>query len=913
MPMRLPSLTLRNLVYLVLAGLVAILAILSLLARWIEEGLWMKQLGYGAVFWHLLAVRVVSFAVVFAVTFLYVWLNLAFVSRKRNGIVVRATLRPAQPLLAWLLDSPSGSRFALLSLLPALVIAGAVGLLFYGEWDSYLRFRFGGSFALVDPLFGRDIGFLVFRLPFYQLVHNVLSVLAFLTLLLTAGGYALLASMRGDRFLLRERRVGWHLAILSLVVIASMTWGFYLDRFDLLFATRGVVYGAGYTDVNVTRISLDIMMAVTAALTLLVVAYLRVRRLAFLLYGLGGYALFYFVAVVLVPSFVQRYEVLPNELKLETPYLQSNIDFTRKAYSVDRVQEKHYPGLADLTPTDMAQNQDTIRNIRLWDWRPILQTYRQTQEIRLYYQFSDVDVERYHLDDGYHQVMVSARELASELPPKAQTWLNERLQFTHGYGLVESFVSNIAQGGLPEYLIDDVPPVSHYGQQVSQAALYYGEHMPGYRVVHTNVEEFDYPKGDRNVYTHYAGHGGIPFDSTWKQLLFSWTQSDVNLMFTSALNAGSRIQLWRRVQERVSKIAPFLRLDHDPYLVLSQGRLYWMQDAYTTSDHFPYSQPSQEGDLNYIRNSVKVIVDAYQGDVTFYVADPADPVLAAYRRAFPGMFHDLNEMSPDLRQHLRYPEDLFTLQTHIYASYHMTVPQVFYNQEDLWGWPKERYAGEAIPMQPYYVLVRLPDTKNLQYLLMTPFTPNQRGNMIAWMAAKCDVPEYGQLEVYQLPKQRVVYGPIQVEAMIDQNTRISQQLSLWDQHGSHVIRGNLLVIPIAQSFLYVEPVYLSAESNSIPQIQRVIVAMGDKVEMQPTLDQALDALFGQAPAQAALPAQASTQQQALLEEARQELKDAERALSKSDWTRFGKTMQRLEQSLAPAAPSAKPASPAPAP
>jgi len=414
------------------------------------------------------------------------------------------------------------------------------------------------------------------------------------------------------------------------------------------------------------------------------------------------------------------------------------------------------------------------------------------------------------------------------------------------------------------------------------------------------VKEFDYPKGNDNVYTGYSGHGGVPLDTFWKRLLFAWTQGDINILLTEYLASDSRIQFWRGVQERVSQIAPFLQLDRDPYLVLSKGRLYWVQDAYTVSDRFPYSEPYGKffQKFNYIRNSVKVVIDAYEGSVLFYAADPRDPVLALYSQAFPGVFKDLKELSEDLRQHLRYPEDLFEVQTDMYRNYHMVDPQVFYNQEDLWAFPKEKYAGAAIKMVPYYILMRLPDTKELQYLLMTPFTPQNRDNMIAWMAAKCDFQGYGELIVYQLPKERLTFGPIQVEAMIDQNTLISQQLSLWDQRGSRVIRGNLVVIPIEKSFLYVEPVYLTSEGTNIPQLKRVIVTSGSKVVMEPTLGESLKAVFGPVSEEKAAKVPAPPQFQEL-SQARDLLKKAEEALKQGKWEDFGKAMQELQGALGP--------------
>lgn len=601
----------------------------------------------------------------------------------------------------------------------------------------------------------------------------------------------------------------------------------------------------------------------------------------------------------MLPSLVQRFVVLPNELQLESPYLSRNIEFTRRAYLLDAIREVSYPARLDLTPDAVAKNEDTIQNVRLWDWRLLLQTYRQTQEMRLYYRSYDVDVDRYHLEDGYHQVMLSTRGLSAELPVKAQTWVNQHLQFTHGYGLVMSFVAKIVGGGFPQYLLENIPPESAYGLAVSQPAIYFGEGMTGYRIVDTGIEEFDYPKGNQNVYTRYNGKGGILLESFWKRLLFSWTQSDVNILLTSYLTPQSRIQIWRRVGERVAQVAPFLQLDGDPYAVLSDGRLYWVQDAYTDSNRFPYSTPytvSAGESLNYLRNSVKALVDMYDGTVSLYVMDPGDPVLAVYRRAFPGVFHSLDELPADLKAHLRYPEDLFAIQAHQYKAFHMTVPQVYYNQEDLWMSPQEKYAGSAAPMRPYYILMRLPETEEFQCLLMTPFTPQNRDNMIAWMAARCDLPEYGKILVYQLPKEKLVYGPMQIEAMIDQNSVISEQLTLWDQRGSRVIRGNLIVIPIDKSFLYVEPVYLTAEGTNIPQLIRVIAVSGDKVVMEPTLDEAIQALFGAPVPPQTAPQAPVTQPQ--MEQAKALFKQAQEAMEQGEWAKFGQAMEALKRLLA---------------
>jgi uncharacterized membrane protein (UPF0182 family) len=461
-----------------------------------------------------------------------------------------------------------------------------------------------------------------------------------------------------------------------------------------------------------------------------------------------------------------------------------------------------------------------------------------------------------------------------------------------------SFVSKIIGDGFPEFLLENIPPESAYGLTVNRPAVYYGEKTPGYRIVTTGIKEFDYPKGDQNVYTAYQGKGGLPLDSLWKRLLFAWTESDVNILLTSYLKPESRIQIWRDVRERVGTIAPFLRLDNDPYAVLSNGKLYWIQDAYTLSDHFPYSSPYTPGygqEINYIRNSVKVVLDMYDGTVYFYVMDPGDPILSAYRRAFPGVFRGVGELSDDLRQHLRYPEDLFLIQADQYRTFHMTVPQVYYNQEDLWEFPNEKYTGQRIRMDPYYILMKLPGSGKLEYLLMMPFTPEGRDNMIAWMAAQCDSEDYGKMLVYQLPKEKLIYGPLQIEAMIDQNALISQQLSLWDQRGSRVIRGNLIVIPIENSFMYVEPVYLTAEGTNIPQLKRVIVVSGDKVVMEPTLDDSINTMFGTgrpqvAPGEMRLAPQEITQ-------AKEQFEEVRKAMQKGDWEAFGKAMKDLGQLL----------------
>jgi len=888
---------------LIIGGFAFLIAILAVLAGLIQKWLWMRQIAYADIFWTVLSMRWGLFGVAFVVTFAYVLIHLQITVRNGAALLAGKVEREADAGFSVQLPAP------LLKLAMMAVSAGGaliLSLIFYGQWDTYLRFRYGGSFGLADPLYGIDTGFYVFRLPFYELLQSSLNVSALITLMGVLALYASFGLLRRSR---SEPMAGpcakaiSHLSVCLLVLVASWGWGFCLDHYELLFSTQGVVYGAGYTAAHVTRVAFYLMAAAAVGLCALLALNVFRPRLKLAAIGCGIYAGLYVIAVLIAPALFQRFVVQPNELALETPYLENNIALTRKAYQLDKIQETSYPALADLTAEVIARNQDTIQNIRLWDYRPLLQMYQQAQEIRLYYQFHQVDVDRYHLPDGYHQVMLSARELSPELPVQAQTWVNEKLQFTHGYGAVMSFVSKTVSGGFPQYVLENIPPESDYGLTVTQPSIYYGESMPGYRIVATGVKEFDYPKGNQNVYTSYAGSGGIPLDSLWKRLLFAWTQADVNILFTSYLRPQSRIQIWRNVQERVAQIAPFLTLDQDPYAVVSAGKLYWIQDAYTTSDHFPYSSPHAAAlgqSVNYIRNSVKVIVDMYDGSVRFFVMDPSDPVLAVYRSAFPGVFSDLNQLSPDLKLHLRYPEDLFSIQADLYRTFHMTVSQVFYNKEDLWVLPNETYGGATAPMKPYYILMKLPGSDQVEYLLMTPFTPQKRNNMISWMAARCDFPDYGKMLFYELPKDKLIYGPMQIEAMIDQNTAIAAQLTLWDQKGSRVIRGNLIAVPIENSFLYVVPLYLTAEGMDFPQLKRVIVISGDKVAMEATLDEAIQAVFGTPQSQT--PAQAA-QLQPALSQARAQFEQAQKAMQQGNWGNFGAAMDGLKRLLNGPAPT----------
>ena len=925
--------------------LVAVLFVFGL-TGYVEKWLWMSQLNYAQIFWTVLSVQCAMGVATFVVVFAFLWFNL------HQAVTAGAdSLAAVSPWRSALKDADSDANAAaFVKMFPVALksafglVSGVVALLFavslFAQWDTYLRFRYGGKFGVADPLYNVDVGFYVFHLPFYEMLQRGLLALLLCALAIVVVNYmfvgALSATRRPDAAI--DGRAVAHISVLSALLAADLGWGFYLGRFELLYSTMGVVYGAGFTAANVTQWALWGMIGLSAAAFAFAVVNVFWRRIFGFGTAVGAYVLAWLAGIYFVPMVFQKFVVQPSELAMERPYLANYIAATRSAFQLDAVKETSYPALEDLTPAVMARNQDTIQNIRLWDSRPLLQTYAQTQAIRLYYKFSEVATDRYHLADGYHQVMLSPRELSNELPAAAQTWVNQNLQFTHGYGLVMNFVSkNI--GGFPEYLLENVPTQSNFGLKIDQPAIYYGESMNGYRLVDTDIKEFDYPKGNDNVYTSYAGNGGIPLDSFWKRILFAWNKGDVNILFTTYLKPASRIQIHRNVRERVAEIAPFLRLDSDPYPVLSAGKLYWIQDAYTGSSYFPYSNPQSTepfvaptsansafgpdglgarfsgpdstpvalapplDGLNYVRNSVKVVVDMYDGDVSFYIMDPSDPVLAAYRRAFPGVFKPLDQLSPDLKTHLRYPEDIFGVQANQYKTFHMTDPHVFYNREDLWAAPTETYSGEMQRMEPYYILAKLPGSTNLEYMLMTPFTPHNRDNMISWMAARSDFPDYGRMLFYELPKDKLIYGPNQIEAMINQNTTISQQLTLWNQNGSRVIRGKQIVTPIENSFLYVVPLYLTSAATDFPQLKRVIAIAGDRVVMEPTLDEALTALFGahsakrlgDAPQPAPIGSSAGPVN---ISQARGDLEDVEKAAGGGNWAEFGGAMEKLKGLLA---------------
>ncbi len=864
------------------------------------ELLWFGSFGYEEVFWRLRIAKVTMFAAAFIPAFAYVLINLLVLARLADlqslvGSGGHAGASQSGSIQAIAAAQLQALRLTRLVILVSAAAAAIFGFAFYSQWDRLLRLIWSQDFGISDPIYLRDIGFYVFVLPFLNLTQNSLVLLTSSGTLLLGLVYLRAGNLRfGARTqIAADPKVLRHLIANAVLPLAAWAWGYYLDRFELLTRSAGAVFGAGYTDVHIVLAVLWVAVGATIGLigVLVWVAAAGAPRLA--MYGIGVYVIILLAATVVIPRSFQRLIVEPNELELETPFLRHNIALTRAAYGLEKIEERFHTTTGKLDVARMRENQSTIDNIRIWDHRPLSQTFRQLQQIRTYYSFGDVDVDRYRIDGEYRQVMLAARELSAELPGKGNSWVNRHLQYTHGYGLAMCLAAETDDQGGPVFTVKDLPPEGSPDLRVSRPEIYYGTEMTNYQLVPTGVKEFNYPAGDQNVYTSYAGHGGVLLDRFWKKALFAWHQFDMSIVLSSYLLPRSRIQLWRPVQQSVTRIAPFLELDRDPYLVADQGRLFWIQDAYTVADEFPYSEPTDDG-FSYIRNSVKVVVDAYEGDVRLYVIDPADPVLRAYRAALPSLFRSLDEMPPGLRQHLRYPQDLFEIQVDKFNTYHMTVPQVFYNREDVWAPPQEKFGGEAVQMQPYYVLMKLPGEDRLQFLLMTPVTPSNRDNMIAWIAARSDFPGYGEMIVYKLSKDNLILGPLQIEATIDQDTTISRQLTLWDQRGSRVIRGNLLVIPIDQSFLYVEPVFLLAEGTNIPQLKRVIVAEGNQLAMEPTLAEALQVVVGERPS---IPEETTEAPQAPISGAREALLRADQALRRGDWSAFGREWERLRSFL----------------
>jgi hypothetical protein len=763
----------------------------------------------------------------------------------------------------------------------AIGMSGLMGLTLARQWFRVLPAFYPTAFNDRDPVFGQDISLFVFALPVWELIEFWLVGVSLLGLVAVALSYLLvnnsLSEGRFPGFASIQQRHLYGLGGVVMLVIGLSHW---LNRYELLYSPRGVTYGASYTDITAqlpAETGLSIL-SWTIALYLLrqaVFGSTQTLNLRPGLYGLGLYLFTVVTASSVLPTVVQSLIVQPNELVLEKPYIQRTIAATRKAFGLENIEARSFDPQSNLTQADLLANDLTIRNIRLWDQQPLLESNRQLQQIRLYYRFPDADIDRYSFVSesqaspptlSKQQVLIAARELDfSAVPKQAQTWVNRALVYTHGYGFTMSPVNQVGDGGLPEYFVKDIgitegTPLTTSSEAVrasipiGEPRIYYGEITSTTVFTGTRIQELDYPQGEGNVYNTYDGQGGIAIGALWRRWLFAKYLNDWRVVLTPEFLPETKVLFRRNINRRVRAIAPFLRFDSDPYLVAADGnpgnasaattnsKLFWIIDAYTTSDRYPYADVGSEG-LNYIRNSVKAVIDAYNGTVRFYIADPHDPILATWATIFPEMFQPLSAMPQGLRRHIRYPVDFFKLQSERLMTYHMEDPQVFYNREDQWQLPNEVYGDKPRLVEPYYLITSLPTVPFEEFILLLPFTPKQRTNLIAWLAARSDGENYGKLLLYVFPKQRLVYGPEQIEARINQDPIISQQISLWNRQGSRVIQGNLLVIPIEQSLLYVEPLYLVATQNPLPILARVIVAYENRIAMAQTLEQALNAIF----------------------------------------------------------------------
>ena len=912
-------------------GVIALLVLIAVVllggrsaVSYFVDALWFRSLGYGEVFWKTLSMEWGIFAGFAAVTLVVVYgaylaLRRAHADELPAGHTIYLSGRPVrlsvEPVIRVL----------------AAVVAGLValvsGAIMMAEWPTLALFRYapreGGQ---ADPIFGKPVGFYLFTLPAWHLILNWLLVLSILccaiaALFLLITGSVQAIERRSLRFpsgtTARWRPISFAVAFLLLVAAIRE----YVGRYDLLLGPHTIFQGVTYADAHVTAPG---MLAISLALVLgaVIAAWNAVRRARGTLLAVAvAPAVVCFLGFAIVTWYVTNFVVKPNELDREKPYIAYNIEMTRRALGLDRFQQREFPAETTVAAADSANNQPTLQNIRLWDWRALQDTLRQIQEIRTYYDFPDIDIDRYEIDGTQREVMLAARELNVEkLPESSRNWINEKLIYTHGYGVTMNPVNGFTTEGLPTLMLSNMPVQSSVPTlKIARPEIYFGELTNTDVYVKTRQQEFNYPQGESNSLTTYEGTGGIELGGYLRRLLIAFDRGDVGkLPFSDDIGAQSRLLMRRNIRERVTALAPFLTFEADPYLVVGEdGRLRWIIDAYTTSNHYPYSSHYQLGDenINYLRNSVKAVVDTYDGTVTLYVFDQQDPILAAYRRIFPSLFRDSSTMPDGLRKHVRYPETLLNVQGEAYGLYHMTNPEVFYNREDLWTVAREVGTGSNgeqtnLAMQPNYVLMKLPGENGMEFVEILPFTPSNRNNLIGWIGARSDGANYGSAIVYDFPKTKLVDGPLQVEARIDQNAQLSGQLTLWNQQGSHVRRGNLLVIPCGKALLYAEPIYLQAERSPMPELRLVVLALQDRLAYGTTFEAALASLFGETSSsliaaegtQAAAQPSAGTAQpaedlNALITEAGKDFADYQRLTAEGKLSEAGQKLEQLKHAL----------------
>ncbi|MGI6226729.1 MAG: UPF0182 family protein [Peptococcales bacterium] len=850
--------------------------------------LWFKEVGYESVFLKTLVAKSAIGTITFLIVFILSFFTLYFTLK------IKKTIKISEDNVIDLSDKKGGKT--LLIIVPSLIIGGfAGGLASTALWENILLFFNQETFGITEPVFNRDISFYFFNLSLFETVFALamlfLFVIAFLNFFFTI----YLQGLRNNPLKTAANRLSYFAIVFFLLLII----GYQLKMANLVFSPTGAAFGAGYTDLVITLPYYYIASA--ACLVSAILIFIGSRKKNFRLLALGP--IFLVIIVFLggiTQNLVQSFIVNPNEVNKEIDYITRNITMTKQAFGLDKIEEIEFPANSSLTLNDLEDASETLDNVRINDFRPAGIIFNQLQSMRPYYDFYDVDIDRYNINGQSTQVFLSARELNQKnIPAQAQTWINKYLKYTHGYGVVVAPVNKVTREGQPTLMVKDIPPTSQISElAITRPEIYFGELTNDYIIVNTSEKEFDYPVGNDNAETTYEGAAGIPLKGLNK-LIFALNKSSAKILVSGALTNESKIVMYRNVMERVEKIAPFLTFDQDPYLVINEGKLYWVIDAYTISSKYPYSQPISAGNfqkINYIRNPVKAVVDAYNGTVNFYLIDDSDPIIRSYANIFPKLFKTLEELPQGLKTHIRYPVDLFNIQTLVYQDYHMSNPRVFYNREDAWSIAKEQYGENIQTIEPYYINMELPNSNKLEFLLMRPYTPVKKDNMIAWLAAKNDAENYGNLTLFRFPKQKLVYGPMQIESRINQDSAISRDLTLWGQQGSRVIRGNLMVIPIKDSLLYIEPLYMQADNaNSLPEIKRIIVAYEDNIVMEETLEEALYQIFKnkQIDISKEIP-ETELSIKILTRQAREAYEKAKSAAQAGNWALYGTALEELE-------------------
>ena len=918
--MILKKITNRKSPWLLIAVIIFLFMILLRSTGFIVDYLWFTEVDYLQVFLKEIITKVEIGIPLFAVLTLILYIYFALIKalyNKKMSIFNSKIQNKVENRWVFL-----GS--ALLSLFLSLIITSNL-------WYKILEYRNSTDFNVNDPIFNKDMSFYVFKLPFFQQLYSIGLLILIILAIATFALFIILFALKGRQGVYTEEdnikniniktiskdfisMASKQLSIVVGIFFMLLAGGFYLKTFTLLYSPTGIVYGAGYTDLNVTLWLYRISMVVSliAGILIILAGYRRKIKLALV----GPLAL---IVITLLGNIgavaVENLIVSPNELVKEEPFIVNNIEYTQKAYGLDKIEKKDFPVEQNITAESIEKNDITINNIPINDYRPTTSMYNSLQGFRRYYEFRGMDVDRYYIDGQYTQVFLAARELNQDkIEESSKSWINLHLKYTHGFGAAVSPVNRVNEVGQPELILKDIPPTGSEDLKIDEPRIYFGELTNDYVITNTNTKEFDYPSGDDNEEYIYTGDGGIPMGFL-NRMLFALNQGSLRIILSNDVNANSKILINRNIIDRVQKIAPFFEYDKDPYLVINEGKLYWIIDAFTTSDSYGYSQPFGTNSFNYIRNSVKVVIDAFNGKTTFYQIDREDPISTTYGKIYPDLLKDIEEMPEGIKDHIRYSQTLFDIQSDMYRTYHMENPTVFYNKEDLWQISKQIYgSGEEETIESTHIIMKDPDGEDEEFMLMVPYTPRDKDNMVSWMAALNDKDNYGKLVVYRFPKQKLVYGPMQVEKRIDQDTLIAKELTLLDQQGSNVIRGNLLTIPIDESLLFVEPIYLesSGGERNLPEVKRVIVAYENRIVMEESLEEALNIVFGksqeekpgekpgeepQSPGEEGPPLAEDETIEDLVQKANELFNKAEEAQRQGNWAEYGKYLSQLQDIL----------------